>query len=58
MDKCQYMISIQGRNCEGETKGELDWCDLSDNPCQLMSGDTCEDWEKIKKEEEYDNNNN
>jgi len=45
------MRTLVGRNDEGEIKGEVDWCDLSDHPCLLMSGDTCEEWEDQKKEE-------
>lgn len=55
MDRCQYMQSIVGRNANGEEAGELDWCDLSDNPCVLMSGDKCEEWQTQKKEWEIDN---
>ena len=51
MDRCSYMRTLVGRNDEGEIKGEVDWCDLSDHPCLLMSGDTCEEWEDQKKEE-------
>ncbi len=51
MDSCQYLQHIRGRNKEGEEKGELDWCNLSDNPCLLMSGDDCEEWNKIQEVE-------
>ncbi len=49
--KCQYLIHIVGRNKDGEESGELDWCDLSDNPCLLMSGDECQEYNDFLKEE-------
>ena len=49
-DRCEYIRTLVGRNAAGDTKGEMDWCTLSDHPCLLMSGDTCEEWEEIKKE--------
>jgi len=49
-EKCYYQSCIQGRNKDGDTKGELEWCTLSDNPCLLMTGDTCEEYNSQREE--------
>ena len=50
LEKCYYQHCIQGRNKDGDTKGELEWCTLSDNPCLLMTGDTCEEYNSQREE--------
>ena len=52
MDRCPNMITIRAGD------ESHDYCDLTARPsgrikpCLLMSGEKCEEWENIKKEEE------
>jgi len=50
MSRCSYQRTIVGRNDEGEIKGEVEWCDLNDCVCILMTLDTCEEYELEKEE--------
>ena len=50
MGRCPYIIS--------KGAGDVDYCGLTERPsgriqmCELMTKDTCDEWEEIKGEEQ------
>lgn len=55
--RCPYVRTKTGKDSWGNVVYEEDFCELTEKPsgrihhCILQSGDTCEEWEKIQKEE-------
>ena len=44
MERCYYMRT------RGNAEESIDWCDLEDCICVLMSGDECVEYEEFIKE--------